>query len=304
MSMVQRPSFAHVAANNSATRKASHCFVQQERKWSSLPMHRFSSHADAAQVINCIRQERAPKDFPGDRGWLSDTCAAEDPHAQIMSCAIELPYLLQSSRNIREQDRTSSTTSAMSRIIERATQIEHAVTRWNSLLPSSWHPQTVAYIPDVPEDPETAEAWVGPIHSYPDVQTASVLNKLRACRMLAAVIIIDNLVWLDPDRFLLDEKYHHVKWVEQNTIDDICASIPFHLGWRLESRPRDPDRMEIISDLIGGYSLIWPVHAAIGSPRISTGQKQWLRGRLNKIADECGLEQALLFQHGMAYTSQ
>ena len=155
-------------------------------------------------------------------------------------------------------------------------------------------PKTIAYINEEPTDIANAEALIGPIHKYADVQIASILNKLRVCTMFASWIVMNCLEWLTPEP-ALDSMWQYSRYVEQTTIDDICSSVPFHLNWESpERKTKAPDQVEIIADLVGGLSLVWPLGGAACSLRASAKQKAWIWGRLRTIADECGLEQASL----------
>jgi hypothetical protein len=225
--------------------------------------------------------------------WLCDS-PEDDPLAYLTHCTIELPSLMERRRRIREKDRDATSIAEMENLIEQAIQLESTMQNWAASLSDDWRPYTVAYIPEQPTDPINAEAWTGPVHAFIDVHKGSVLNKLHSCHMLIAAVILDGLEWLRPYDYPMDDRYIHTRWIEQRTVDDICSSIPFYLGIGKE-RARTPDQMETIADLIGGYSLIWPLHAAQACPRICKEQWLFIYGRLAKIAKECGLEQALLF---------
>lgn len=246
------------------------------------------------QITNCIRLEIAPPEFP-DGGWLDDEGLPGDASRELAWCALELPSLLAEAKFLLTQERKPETLVAMSDLIERAYYLHNCMMAMPLDLEDKYHPRTCAYVPEEPEDLNTAEAWVGPVHEYHDVHIASVLNKLRSCRMFATWIVMDCIQWLTPDSFELDGRWQHSMYVERVTIDEICSSVPFHLRWKSE-KAKDLDQMEVIADMIGGLSLVWPLAGAVHSPRISTSQKAWMWGRLRKISQECGLEQAALLQ--------
>jgi len=163
-------------------------------------------------------------------------------------------------------------------------------------------PRTVGYINQEPEDIRNAEAWIGPIHEYTDVHVAGVLNKLRSCIMFTSWVITQAIEWLAPESFAMDGRWVHSCYIEQTTIDDLCSSVPFHLNWRSEANDKKPDQLETIADLIGALSLVWPLGGAIRSPRAPERQRAWIWGRLRKISQDCGLEQASLLEARIATT--
>ncbi|KEQ99441.1 hypothetical protein AUEXF2481DRAFT_176859 [Aureobasidium subglaciale EXF-2481] len=243
-------------------------------------------------LINCIRQGKPTKQLESGMIWLCDN-TEDDPLAYLTHCTIELPALMEKTRRLCERERDPNSMADMEDILERACHLEATMQNWVASLSDDWLPHTIAYIPEKPVNPLTADAWVGPVHAFSDVHKGCVLNKLHSCHMLSAAVILNGLEWLRPYDYPMDDRYIHTRWIEQRTVDDICSSVPFYLGMG-QQRARTPDQMETIADLIGGYSLIWPLHAAASCPRISKDQWLYIYGRLAKIAKECGLQQALL----------
>ncbi|CAD0107734.1 unnamed protein product, partial [Aureobasidium uvarum] len=243
-------------------------------------------------LINCIRQGKPSKQLEAGMNWLCDT-TEDDPLAYLTHCTIELPSLMEKTRRVCERQRDAESMADMEVLIERACHLEATMQNWAASLSDEWLPYTIDYIPEKPADPLNADAWVGPVHAFVDGYKAGVLNKLHSCHMLCAQVILNGLEWLRPYDYPMDDRYIHTRWIEQRTVDDICSSVPFLLGMGKQAA-RTPDQMDTIVDLIGGYSLIWPLTAASSCPRISKDQWLYIYGRLAKIAKECGLEQALL----------
>jgi len=263
--------------------------MQQLESEQSLALFRA---ARTHMLINCIRQGKPTKQLEAGMNWLCDT-TEDDPLAYLTHCTIELPSLMEKSRRVFERQRNAESMAAMEVLIERACHLEARMQNWAASLSDEWLPYTTAYIPEKPANPLDAEAWVGPVHAFVDAHKASVLNKLHSCHMLSAAVILNGLEWLRPHDYPMDDRYIHTLWIEQRTVDEICSSVPFFLGIG-KQRARTPDQMDTIADLIGGYSLIWPLHAAASCPRISKDQWLYIYGRLAKIAKDFGLEQALI----------
>lgn len=131
---------------------------------------------------------------------------------------------------------------AVNRLIEQAFELESELKNWQDGKPDDRRPRTVAYVQGIPDDLKQAEAWVGPIQVYRDVHVSSILNKAGSCRYLTAALIIDCFEWLDPQNYMSDERCASVMYVELQSIDEICHSLPFHLGWDLDRKRANLNR--------------------------------------------------------------
>ena len=209
-----------------------------------------------------------------------------------MRYAVELPAIRDAHQAITRQTRSSSTIATMSALIVKAQHLEMIMSESN--FPDDWRPHTVNYVSEVPEDVNTAEAWIGPVHRYTDIDVASALNKLRSCRIMLAKLIITGVTWAYPDDYHLRSEYRHAVYVEQKTIDDICSSVPSHFGFSKEFRPLASGDVEMqhTADLIAGYLLHWPLRVSRNSPRISERQRAWIDNKLEEVASRCGVHQA------------
>lgn len=237
-------------------------------------------------------------EFPELGGWSSDTYVGlygpRDPIAHIMQYAAELPALRERQRTLLTQERTPSAITAMLSLVQKAQLLVTNLSEYN--LPDRWRPSTMGYVAHIPDDAETAQAWAGPIHHYPDIYTASALNKLRSCRLLLAKLILLGLTWLYPHDYLSQPEYHQAMYVEQQATDEICSSVPAHFGWgsSLKQESDNDQEMQTTANLIAGYLLHWPLRVARSSPRIESHQRAWIDRQLGEVAERCGVHQAAI----------
>ena len=245
--------------------------------------------------IDCLRLEREPVEFPEVGWWSSDTYHGTYDHrdsaAELMHYAMDLPALRKKQKDIMHQGLDPVTAAAMSCLVDKALELEKKISECN--LPDEMRPRTVAYVPELREDFETAEAWLGPIHGYTSIYDAGTLNKLRVIRALMAKLVINGLTWAYPEDYFLQKRYLHAKYVEQHAIDDICSSVPSHFDWA-KRVSLDHEEIRHISNLIAGYLLHWPLRVARNSPRISRDQRTWIDRQLKDIAERCGVHQATM----------
>lgn len=235
-------------------------------------------------------------EFPSLGGWSSNTYIGlygpRDPIAHIMQYAAELPTLRERQRTLLTQEHTPSAITAMLFLVQKAQLIVANLSEYN--LPDRWRPSTTDYVTGIAHDVETAQAWVGPIHDYPAIYTASALNKVRTCRLLVARLILLGLTWLYPQDYLSQPEYHQAMYVEQQATDEVCSSVPAHFGWgsSLKQNSDSDQEMQTTANLIAGYLLHWPLRVARSSPRIDSHQRAWIDRRLGEVAERCGIHQA------------
>lgn len=208
-----------------------------------------------------------------------------------MCFAVELPSLDQDLKRLVKQQHNPSAVAAMLALVERARTIDQNLMESN--LPDEWRPYTVGYVSQLPQNIETADAWIGPIHKYADIYTASALNKLRCCRLLTSRVVTAGLKWAYPHDYLTSQVYQQAVYVEQQAIDEICSSLPSHFGWG-EAEPANSgnEEMQHMADLISGYLLHWPLRVARSSSIISEYQRSWISHQLGDLAQRCGVQQA------------
>ena len=108
-----------------------------------------------------------------------------------------------------------------------------------------------------------------------------------------------------------DRRYKAAAYRVRYLVDDITASVPFHLGYRpveealsSEKNPRRTGREApnhgnrhcnlhcLATDVKGGYFLIWPLLISSSMLEVPAMQRKWLRGKLQLIARQYGLAPA------------
>lgn len=149
---------------------------------------------------------------------------------------IRLPGLLERARDLLPQDRDEIAIKRVKDLLADGIEMDEALKLWQFSVGDGWLPQTVGFTQAIPHYLDTAETWIGPIHVYRDIHVASITNKHRACRLLNSMLILDCLNWLGSHRDNLQAQLAQYSYVEQTMIDDICYSIPFHLGWKPDSQ--------------------------------------------------------------------
>lgn len=176
-----------------------------------------------------------------DGGWLGDIdidVANEEPKQfpliGLAEVTMRMPTLLEQAKELLQQQRSPETEAAVRSLIKELHEVDEKLKAWDRNLSDDWRPRTVAYVQALPEDIANAEAWIGPIHMYQDIHVTNILNRQRTVHCMCVRQIIRAYRWLLPETWQTEDRCQHALYREQHCIDDICYSIPFHLGWTLE----------------------------------------------------------------------
>jgi hypothetical protein len=189
-------------------------------------------------------------------------------------------------------------------LMKRAQTLEQEYLAWADTLPDYWLPKTVAWVDNVPGgDIMKADVCPGKVDIYEDMWIASVWNHTRVARLFVAGAIVRCTAWIcSPVDYRTTPEYATAARLCSELVADIIASVPFHLGWRLNPRgdltPGDFSGFVYGMDNItspkalGGFFCMWPLFCVSCMDYTSDSQRQWIQGRLHWITDTMGLNQA------------
>ena len=143
---------------------------------------------------------------------------------------------------------------------------------------------------------------------YLDLSVAQVWNWYRATKIRVLIIIVECFAALRiPSHGALGSKTQEALQDIQGLVDDICGSIPYHLGTKMVPGTHDDPRVEYpyvdtkpslvyrrSAAALGGYSLIepysGPLKVAIEAPCTREGQREWIMAQLSRLADLYNIE--------------
>jgi hypothetical protein len=186
----------------------------------------------------------------------------------------------------------------------RAKAMEQEFKNWEESLPDNWRPKTAAWVDNVPGgDLAKAEAFPGRVDIYEDLFIANAWNHARISRQFLSGLIVRCAAWIcHPVDYRTTPEYATSARLSVDVVTDILASIPYHLGWRVDESgaliPGDlsgfaTGRENITSPLaLGGWLCMWALFCATSSDYATDSQRSWIKGRMNLIAEVMGLNQA------------
>lgn len=254
-------------------------------------------------VIRTLASGSAP--IMGADWWISDavkdTVSAECQRINIKTGELGAEV----TRLIGTMARTPENMELMLDLIKRAQTFDMECVRWMKRVPEGWQWRTVAWEDSVPAgDFAKADVYPGRVDVYGDFYIASVWNMVRVSRLILASFVVRCAAWgCSPVDYRTTPEYATAARTCVDTITDIMASVPYHLGWHLK-----PERRHLLAKQLSGfacgeddalkglagYFLTWPLGCIQGQDYTTDSQRQWIKGRLQYIADELGVKYALL----------
>ncbi|KAF2711504.1 hypothetical protein K504DRAFT_475337 [Pleomassaria siparia CBS 279.74] len=243
-------------------------------------------------ITSCVRRAKPVEPFPGIHGWTVND--GEDNAANRLTViCMDLPSIRARANALTQTPYDPSHESEAIKILEFTQVVDSNLLQWYQTLPSDWHYQTVGMVYEMPEDVAEAGEWPGPQHSYYDVPLASIVNDYRVCRIFCNRVIIACATWLGPGSdYPVTQAYNTALFVIQQVVDEISASVPFHIVYDMQPIPKERGQEKGAAEAFGGYSLVWPLYVAANAETIPQRQRDWLSGRLRVIGTKFGLSEA------------
>lgn len=146
---------------------------------------------------------------------------------------------------------------------------------------------------------ESDEVFSDHYHAYSSIWTATIWNSYRCVRILVNELILNQIshILQHPEEFPSTwdgSSFYESQILVSNSIlqqlaHDICASVPFYLGYSANSKDRfsrPPPKA------VSGNLLLWPLYTAACTGVVSDMMRVWVAGRLRFISDVMGIRQA------------
>lgn len=256
--------------------------------------------AGKRQIIHTLTTGSSP--IMGVEWWLNDA-VKDQSAAECQRIMIKTGELrAEVTRLMNCMARTPENIEIMLNVIRRCQMVDQEAVAWMRGLPAHWHYTTVAWEDQVPQgNYARAEVYPGRVDVYADFYIASVWNMTRTARLILASLIVRSAAWVcSPVDFRTTPEYATASRTCVETITDIIASVPYHLGWHL-ARPHLLQRANLshfacgdedASKSLAGYFLTWPLSCIMGQDYTTDNQRAWCVGRLRYIADQLGVKYA------------
>lgn len=189
-------------------------------------------------------------------------------------------------------------TKNMQQLIDRAAVIEKTLASWYATLPLVWYPTRISITKDFPQSILAAGLYKQLCDVYPSISIAGTFNKYRWSLLRIKAITVNCLTQQARSLTTMNKHAHTLNQM-QLLADDICASVPYHLGDRIEAGwlgdktvhypclPGEalPEGQHQMAQAIGGWHLLDPLKELITMKvKLRTGQREWVGQQMMRIA--------------------
>ncbi|KAK6860996.1 hypothetical protein PG995_004632 [Apiospora arundinis] len=249
-------------------------------------------------IIYTLTTGKAP--IMGVEWWLTDAIK-EKSAGECQRIMIKTGELrAEITRLMNSMIRSPENVEVMLNMIRRCQTVDQEVVNWTRNVPEHWHWKTVAWEDNVPNgDYSKADVYPGRVDVYRDFYIASVWNMTRTARLILASLIVRSAAWVcAPIDFRTTPEYATASRTWMDTITEIIASVPYHLGWHL-NKPHIAANLgqfacgeEDAIKSLAGYFLTWPLSCVMGQDYTTDNQRAWVVGRLRYIGNDLGVKYA------------
>ena len=258
-------------------------------------------------TIDTYQVDRAVnEDVPGNKlqecSQIMKALPMNTADRQTAVCA-EMAIFRAEARQALTQENSSA--DGLQQVIQHGLLVDSHFVAWTEIIPDDWPWQSRADLTLHPGQKLESYAYRGRIDAYQDLWIVSLWSCHRTCRLKLHKVImscIDRLHeitgMLLPD---LVSQRQVCQSACQEMVDDICGSIPAHLGTKDHPGLTDEPAIEFptvngkevsaeyrrVAAALGGWILIEPFYeplqTCLSVERLREGQKKWIKEQLCRI---------------------
>lgn len=229
----------------------------------------------------------------------------QSPRDGLLRIGSEVRLLMHEMKVLHQQSTPSPTDEDLVLLIRTAENLDVRLRNWFTSLPLDYFFTSVSVLtPITPPSVDEAWIWPGAVHLYGDLFMANLLNNYRILRIYLSTLVMQAARMLmcshhDQSKLFslandLDTTMTATQYKLSDLVDDICASVPYHLGIPPAAGPDYfGTRTKMSTAALGACFLIRPLYVASQLDCISSLQRRWIRGRLKAIA-RFGFGQAMI----------
>jgi hypothetical protein len=257
--------------------------------WPLTESSQIQSHLQISKPIDPI--------FDGSAEKLSLYENVED---RLLSKAMRIPALQSSANIILSQPSYAVDYSVAFELIRAAETLDVELADWARRIPRKWAYTTITLMRYHPPAESSSSGFVpNLIHQYPGFYVGRVWNSYRVYRLIIQSILARVSSFVSLHHTAHEQDYIRIEKINRAMVDDVCASVPFLLGYDLSDLRLHPpfehlrdenclwpqNSMEASSSgPTGKFSLIWPLYVASSVPSAPETQRKWIRAQLKWIA--------------------
>lgn len=186
-------------------------------------------------------------------------------------------------------------------LLRRSREMVVELGRWLENCQPTWPRFVSGWVDDdVADDArlDTAEAFSGPVFSYPNVLVAGKHLNTNASRIMLSWIMVRCVQWIcSPSDHTKTDDYADAMRIGRDEVANVIAGVPYFVSWSGDAAttPYFPCGAPTSPKAYSAITAIYPLLCTGLSPFVTTRQKKWLCGRLRYMSESMGIKQAELF---------
>ncbi len=207
---------------------------------------------------------------------------------RLVILAMEIPHLRLSEKDLLAETNAVTKQTEALRLLIDAKRVDTEVASWSLSLPTEF---LFTRMPlSSSSASKAAKSYPSNMDIYQDVTTASTWNSWRKTRIQLLKMILECATILNPPGSRTPSSdYTEALETTHQLVDDVCSSIPFHLGHhkkRLSSPgfadyPHPPGQAKwpdhfAASGAVGGWLMMPPLAFCSRQDDIPNSQRQWM----------------------------
>lgn len=172
--------------------------------------------------------------------------------------------------------------------------------QWIESIPVGWEWLAACAFDCPAQTPRTSFVYRDRVDIYYDLWVAGMWNYYRTTRIMVQSIVLNCISRItSADSPHLIQQSRNAMRISQQMVDDICGSVPFHMGTKIRGGPGDDAGVEYpilatsvrsngqwrASAALGGWNLIKPLRVALKVSCLREGQREWLTQQLIRIGN-------------------
>lgn len=250
-----------------------------------------------AQVDHCIQIsapfEKTSADLDSLRPKAFDNAAS-----RLTSLSAQVSDLLAFANPIIRNRSEFPSREQLLAILDYATKVETQISAWPNSVPEEWWWKPSHTFDSLPSHERKLYAYNRRVDIYHDIWVASVWNSYRGTMLLIQYTILQTLGFLNPPPLsALAARIVTAINKVQETVDDICGTVPYNLGTKTFGGPNDRKEVKYPDDGInkpssdyrksaaglGGWFLLEPLKTAAHAISLREGQQEWINRQIERI---------------------
>ncbi|KAL8655302.1 MAG: hypothetical protein Q9210_000970 [Variospora velana] len=227
--------------------------------------------------------------------WATNTQSSpRTPDIELEAINVEVANLQVSALGLTA-DTEGLNVSALE-LLGKAKELDIRLVAWTTIMPDEWAPTIIRDPETIPRSVRDAGLYQNHCSIHKSVWTADTLNMHCTSRIKTRLVTLACLEHLNDPVF--DMTRANALTSIQDLADTICASVPYHLGDRVEPRRIDdrrvqypcvgdnatPDVHYTMAAAYGGMLLTKRLVELLKlGPLLRPGQQQWILGQMGRI---------------------